>query len=334
MAEEDRDKMSFLTEWGAFRYRRVPQGFGPSGDGYTRRTDDLLSATPGRPGMIDMEKIVDDILIWSESIEDTFYRICNVLSHAGKHGMVFCPKKFCFAKAEVEFAGLVIGKDGIRHTDQYKQAILDFPVPKSISDARSWFGLINQVDYCFSKSLLMAPFRHLLKPSTNFEWTEELGKSFDESKRKIIGLIEDGVRSFDPQLVTCLSPDWCKDGIGWILQQKTCDCDTVTPICCPSGWRLVLAGGRFTLPAESRYSPTEGECLAVAVGLEQSKYYTLGCPRLYVATDHKPLVGILCDRALDTIPNPRIVSIKERTLWWGFEILYVAGKNQQAADAL
>ena len=72
----------------------------------------------------------------------------------------------------------------------------------------------------------------------------------------------------------------------------------------------------------------------MAVGLEQSKFYTLGCPRLYVATDHKPLVGILCDRALDTIANPRIVSIKERTLWWNYEILYVQGKNQQAADAL
>ena len=134
--------------------------------------------------------------------------------------------------------------------------------------------------------------------------------------------------------MTCPSPDWCKDGIGWILQQKTCECDAITPICCPDGWRLVLAGGRFTLPAESRYSPTEGECLAVAVALEQSKFYTLGCPRLYVATDHKPLVGILCDRALDTIANPRIVSIKERTLWWNFEILYVEGRSQQAADAL
>ena len=60
-------------------------------------------------------------------------------------------------------------------------------------------------------------------------------------------------------------------------------------------------GGRFTLPAESHYSPTEGECLAVAVDLEQSKFYTLGCPRLYIATDHKPLVSILCNRALDTI---------------------------------
>ena len=77
-------------------------------------------------------------------------------------------------------------------------------------------------------------------------WTEELGECFEESKKKIIGLIEDGVRSFDPQLVTCLSPDWCQDGIGWILQQKVCACDAITPICCPDDWRLVLAGGRFT----------------------------------------------------------------------------------------
>ena len=81
-------EMSFITEWGAFRYRRVPQGFGPSGDGYTRRTDDILSATPDKPGIVDMEKIVDDILIWSENIEEAFFRVCNVLSHAGKHGMV------------------------------------------------------------------------------------------------------------------------------------------------------------------------------------------------------------------------------------------------------
>ena len=83
--------MSFLTGWGAFQYRRVPQGFGPSGDGYTRRRDDILSATPDKPGMVDMENIVDDILIWSKNMESVFFRVCNVLSHASKHGMVFCP---------------------------------------------------------------------------------------------------------------------------------------------------------------------------------------------------------------------------------------------------
>ena len=96
----------------------------------------------------------------------------------------------------------------------------------------------------------------------------------------------------------------------------------------------MLAGGRFTIPAETRYSPTEGECLAVAVGLESSRYYTLGCKNLVIATDHKPLLSILNDRALDTIVNPRLLRIKERTLMWQFDIVYVSGWRQAAADSL
>ena len=132
VAEEDRDKMSFITKWGSF----------PIGECHND-LDHLEIVTEGEqtiffqpcltnPVMVDMKKIVDDILIWSESIEESFFRVCNVLSYAGRHGMVFCPRKFCFAREEVEFAGLLIYKDGIRPTEQYKQAILDFPVPKNI----------------------------------------------------------------------------------------------------------------------------------------------------------------------------------------------------------
>ena len=74
--------------------------------------------------------------------------------------------------------------------------------------------------------------------------------------------------------------------------------------------------------------------LAVAVGLESSRYYTLGCRKLYVATDHKPLLSILNDRALDTITNPRMLRIKERTLAWQFDMVYVPGNKQAAADKL
>ena len=74
--------------------------------------------------------------------------------------------------------------------------------------------------------------------------------------------------------------------------------------------------------------------LAVAVGLESSKYYTLGCRQLYVATDHKPLLSILNDRALDTITNPRMLRIKERTLAWQFDMVHVPGNKQAAADKL
>ena len=92
---------------------------------------------------------------------------------------------------------------------------------------------------------------------------------------EIVRLVKNGVRMFDPELMTCLSTDFCQTGVGWVLQQKVCACRVISPVCCDTGWRLVLAGGRFTIPAESRYSPVEGEALAVAVGS--------GCSRILLA---------------------------------------------------
>ena len=53
-----------------------------------------------------------------------------------------------------------------------------------------------------------------------------------------------------------------------------------------------------------------------------------------MATDHKPLLSILNDRALDTIANSRLVRIKESTLAWLYDIIFVPGGRQAAADAL
>jgi hypothetical protein len=71
-------------------------------------------------------------------------------------------------------------------------------------------------------------------------------------------LIIDGVKSFDPKLTTCLSPDYSKQGMGWILRQKKCKYTKIIPMCCDDGWSLVLAGGKFCKPAEHNYSPVEG----------------------------------------------------------------------------
>ena len=74
--------------------------------------------------------------------------------------------------------------------------------------------------------------------------------------------------------------------------------------------------------------------MAVARGLEDSKYYTLGCKDLWVATDHSSLVSILGNQSLADVENPRLAKIKERTLWWNFKMVYTPGKKQLAADAI
>ena len=179
----------------------------------------------------------------------------------------------------------------------------------------------------------MQPFRHLLKPSNKFVWTDELESLFRQSKDIIINEMRDGVRLFHTSRPTCLSTDWSTQGIGFLLRQKYCQCTTIHPACCPDGWKLCLVGSRFTSPAESRYSPIEGEALAVAYALHQTKYYILGCDDLIVATDHKPLLQILNDRPLAEIQNRRLLNLKEKTLPFRFRIIHVSGRSNQGPDA-
>ena len=71
----------------------------------------------------------------------------------------------------------------------------------------------------------------------------------------------------------------------------------------------------------------------MAWSLEQTKYFTQGCPSLIVVTNHKPLVKILSDRKLDEITNDRIFRLKQRTLPWSFKIHHMRGKTNLAAEA-
>ena len=139
---------------------------------------------------------------------------------------------------------------------------------------------------------------------------------------------------FDLHRPTCLRPDWSKKGIGYFLFQQHCQCASQLPDCCPDGWRITLAGSRFLQSAEERYAPIEGEALAVAWGLEQTRFFTQGCDNLLVVTDHKPLVKIFGDRLLDEIRNTRLFRLKQRTLPWRFNIAHLPGSSNSAADAV
>eukprot|EP00794_Sanderia_malayensis_P020931 gene20931-22985_t len=66
LAENAKNAITFITEWGRYRYRRVAMGFHVSGDAYTRRVDDIT---------IDEQRTVrctDDTLLWGGSIKQSF----------------------------------------------------------------------------------------------------------------------------------------------------------------------------------------------------------------------------------------------------------------------
>ena len=325
---DDRHLATFITPWGRYRYKTAPQGYIASGDGYSRRFDEIVSDMPNKT------KVIDDTLLWANTLTDSFHQAVNWLDICGHHGITLNPDKFVFGQDTVEFAGFEITPSSVRPCARYLDAIRNFPTPTNITDIRSWFGLINQVSYAFAASSRMQPFRQALKPGTPFIWNKELDNLFNESKSIIINEIEEGVRIFDKSKPTCLATDWSKTGIGFWLFQKHCQCKSPKPFCCPTGWKTTLVGSRFTHAAETRYAPVEGEALAVVDALDKARYFTLGCENLIIAVDHKPLLKLFSDRSLDEISNARLRNLKEKTLRYKFRMVHIPGVKHKAADAV
>ena len=308
LRESDRHLTTFATPYGLWRYKRAIQGFVSSGDPFNRRFDAILA------GFERKERVVDDTCHHDTDLETHWWRTIELLTVAGKSGVIFNPEKFQFAQREIDFAGFRVSDNQIDPLPKYFSAIRDFPTPTSTTDIRSWFGLVNQVANYAQLRDIMAPFRPFLSDKQTFQWNDELEEAFQASKEAIVDAIREGVEIFDPNRRTCLRADWSKKGIGYFLFQKHCSCSSQLPGCCPSGWRITLAGSRFLQSAEGRYAPVEGEALAVAWALEQTRYFTQGCDDLVVVTDHKPLVKLLGDRTLDEIANTRLFRSKQRTL--------------------
>ena len=326
--DESKDLTCFITEWGRYRYRRAPQGFHAAGDAYNRHFDDITKEFPRQT------RQTDDTLLWDTADSDqplanAFWHTVDYIELCHNNGIIFKPSKFQFARDDVEYSGLLISSSGVRPSDDLSEAILNFPVPKNLTDIRSWFGIVNQAAYTFATTSEMAPFRELLKKNTSWYWDDELTELFERSKLKIVENIQQGVKLFQLGRPLRLFTDWSKMGLGFLLQQKMCDCPGTDHECCPD-WQIIYAGSRFTSDAETRYAPIEGEALAVAHGLKKCRMFVLGCPELHVVVDHEPLVRLLSDRELADIPNPRLFRIKEKTLPYLYQIHYSPGIDNPA----
>ena len=116
------------------------------------------------------------------------------------------------------------------------ESIRNFPAPRNITDARAFFGLVEQVSFCFSKCADMKAFCHLLSPKVKFLWTEELAREFELAKLNIVKKIHEGVKMFEVSRVTALVTDWSQEGQALGLWQKHCACSgDVTITCCRGG---------------------------------------------------------------------------------------------------
>ena len=158
-----------------YMYLWMPQGYLAAGDAYTWRYDEIIKGVPRKI------KIVDDTLLYDTSIEESLFHTWDYLALCAQNGIRINESKFQFCRDAVIFAGLKLTQTGITPSESVLSAITDFPVPKDITGARSWFGLENQVAWAYAISPIMQRFRDLVKHNTTFHWNQTL----DTSSRRL-----------------------------------------------------------------------------------------------------------------------------------------------------
>jgi hypothetical protein len=170
--------------------------------------------------------------------------------------------------------GFKLTTESIVPADSMTESIRNFPAPRNITDARAFFGLVEQVSFAFSKCADMIAFRHLLYPKVKFLWTDELAREFVLAKLNIVRKIHEGVRMFEVSRITALVTDWAQEGQALGLWQKHCVCGgPITIACCRGGWKIVFMSSRFNNDAQSWYSPIEGEALTVYWATSKADYF-------------------------------------------------------------
>ena len=144
-----KDRQTFITPWGHYKYLRNPQGFMGAGDRYNCRFDAVLQDNR-------KERCVEDTIFWDIDLKDHWWRV-KFLETTGKSGIVLNPEKFQFCN-KVESAGFRISNTRVSPLPKYLEAIKLFPTLTNITDIRLWFGLVNQVAGYGQLRTHMAPF--------------------------------------------------------------------------------------------------------------------------------------------------------------------------------
>ena len=320
LTDESKDLTAFMTPFGRFRYLRLAFGLNSAGDVFTLRYGNAIDkATDGL-------RATEDTLIRGSTTNELVSNTRKFFDACRENGITLNMRKIQWDKKEVLFGGFLLDPSGYRLDPVLNKALLEFPVPTSPTDVRSFFGLSNQL--CnFSDEIadLLAPIKSLLKKGVMFQWLPEHQTAFEKAREHLAS--PKTLAYYCPRRLTRLIVDASRlNGLGFVLKQQQDD----------STWRAVQAGSRFLSSAETRYAMIELECLAIAWACEKCRMFVDGLPRkqFQVWTDHAPLVPILERQALPDIANRRLQRLKMKFDHLTFETVWIKGTDNVEADSL
>ena len=272
--DSDIEKTAFNTKYGKFEYLVLPMGLCNAPATFQTLMNKIFA------DVMDIFIVVymDDLLVFSRTKEEHFKHLRFVLRRLKEHQLYVSPKKCSFFQEEVDFLGLVVGKRGIRVGDDRIRVIRDWKKPTTITELRSFLGLL-QFFRRFIKgfSEIAAPLTNLTRKNLGLrKWDKTCDAAFEAMKKALV------------TAPIVMAPRWDRDftchtdasqfAVGATLTQKDEEGKT----------RVIAYFSRRLNKAEENYSANDRELLALVYALQRFRCYLEGSS-FEVITDNQVL---------------------------------------------
>jgi transposase InsO family protein len=315
---KSRELMAVSTPAGLYQPTVMPFGVKNAPGSFQREMRRVLCDRLNKGVFV----FIDDIIVYSRTEAEHIELIDWVLSRLEKEGYFAHPGKCQFLRDEVNFLGHVVSRAGVSMQQHKVAAIRDWPVLQSVKDVRAFLGLAG-----FYRRFVRG-FSEIARPLTDltciadkkwWSWTPIEQQAFDALKHALT--TAPLLAHPDPQRQWTVQTDASGHAIGGVLSQKQDD-GNVKPV---AFWSHKLNS------AQRNYSATERELMALVEATKHWRAYLHGSPHpILLKSDHKPLVYLNGKAEL----GMRLSRWMEELCDLTFEIGYVKGKDNAAADAL
>jgi transposase InsO family protein len=269
------------------------------------------------------ERFVDDLVVLAHNHDELYLNLRAILSKFRQYGIILSPPKCVLLTDRVHFLGHFVSHGKIEVDEARIWAIVNFPVPATVQDLRSFLGALVFV----SKHIPMfaprlGPLYELTCKDRAFVWTPAAQSAFESIKQALTTAPCLGSPAQVPGNPCLLFTDASDHGAGAILFQV-------------QGGETVLLGFdscRFP-PAVAKQPIFFKELVAIDHAVTAFRFALYGQP-LHVFTDNHALAKLFDAHDSSTATSRRVLYTLSRLSEYDIHVHHIAGVDNPAADCI
>ncbi|KAK3522503.1 hypothetical protein QTP86_016199 [Hemibagrus guttatus] len=262
-------KTVFHTTHGHYKYCVMPFGLTNAPAVFQALINGVFQDLLGRSVIA----YIDDILVYSTSMEDHVRQVREVLARLQRHHLYVKLEKCEFHRSTVTFLGYVISRQGVEMDVGKVRAVTEWPAPATVRELQRFPGFVNFYRrFIRNYSSVASPLMSLRGRPKKLTWTDQAQAAFQQLKSCFI--MAPILRHPDPNRPFIVEVDASSSGLGAVLSQRHGEPGKLHP-CAFYSQRLTAA--------EANYDVGNRELLAIKAALEEWHHWLEGARHLFQA---------------------------------------------------